>query len=118
MEKTLEQLIQMLRDASPTLWAAAQAKIQAEIYTSAFWAWVLGGIAVASIAFVVFLLWRYSEMDYNAQDEVSILSFLVGIAALVCLVGSLVNIYHYQMLSRATDYYAMHALADLVQAAH
>jgi hypothetical protein len=118
MEKTLEQLIQMLRDASPTLWAAAQSKVHADIYASCFWAWILGVTTVVCLVLVALMFWKYPDSCSDSQDAMIVVMALTLIAALACGSGALHNIYKYQMLSRATDYYAIHALAELIQAAH
>lgn len=124
-KELLEQLIEFVKSASETMWAAAHQMVIADIVTSAMWAVVLLGFAGAAAYLFRYSLQKYhavramycdqrdtcSAWDSESWGSMAAMAFvsgffmlIVGLVALSDAIGCMV----------ARDYYAIKNLVELI----
>ena len=104
MDKALEQLVEAVKQASPAMWAAAQAKVQADMTVSFWLIWVGLAVLVGCVGLVVWdaLVWN--------EGLAAALGIVCGIGALLFAV---INWSIYTGMRLAPEWYAIKALAEL-----
>lgn len=106
MDKAIEKLIEAVQQASPTLWAAAQAKVQADIAVAHIWFWAaLIGMAIG-LALCV-LAGCGPGYDSGILVIPGSIMLVGGALAAICAYTSWVA------YAAAPQWYAIRALAEL-----
>ena len=111
MDKALEQVIEAVKQASPHLWAAAQAKVAADIAVAHFWAWASLVAFVLGLALLAFATWVEKNDRYGTA---AVWPGITGaMAAGAGAIGVAVNATNYIQIGMARDWYAIKALVEL-----
>ncbi len=111
MDKALEQLIEAVKQASPAVWAAAQAKVTADIAVAHFWAWASLPILIFGFGLVAYAAWAERKSRYGGEGV------MPGVCGFFILLGSFIACAaawtQYIQMSMARDWYAIRALVEL-----
>jgi hypothetical protein len=111
MDKAIEAVIEAVKSASPTLWAAAQQKVQADIANAHFWMWAAAVIAGLSLLATVLLIW----VAFSDKGDEGLLGGAVVFLVLMLGAGVVSAIHYTNVMVRekAPQWYAIKALAEL-----
>ncbi len=107
MDKALEQLIEAVKQASPMLWAAAQAKVSADLSVAHFWAWAGVGLLIVGIVLLSWVQWNDSYSDIDGAEIVGVILLCFGIP-MAAIAWTM-----YFQIGMARDWYTIKALVEL-----
>lgn len=117
-QTTIDKLINLVRDAAPTLWEAARQNVMAQTIQCIIW-FVMGAIGLV----VLWRTWRaiWVSMKKKEKESFSDTTWqevgltLVGIGMLSCLIDCIVSLNSIVYYVLSPNYAAIQALMNLVK---
>lgn len=111
MDKAVEAVIEAVKQASPMLWSAAQAKVQADIANAHFWMWAWAIVAGIALLLFVFSVWMMSAYNGGDSDGAVVATFFV-----LTVLGGIISANYYTDIlvrEKAPQWYAIKSLVEL-----
>ena len=112
MEEILSQLISIVQDTAPALWAIARRQVVADLVTMVIWLVICLVATIVLVKVAKYGMVQYQKDRYSAWDMVAAFSVIGAITTAVATVGVTCSIAQYLV---NPNYYTIKVLMDLIR---